>query len=159
MIMPQTLASAAKPYPLHILLVDDDEFLLELMKETLLDLGATSVELARNGIEGLKLFNHANPKPNLIICDLCMPQLGGMELLSHLSRESCQAEVLIMSGHNLTPPKDQHWNLSNYSGPVLNLAEKLARIQGIKVRATFEKPITRVKVVDMLKTIGFDAKE
>jgi CheY-like chemotaxis protein len=159
MIMPQTQATAANPNPLHILLVDDDEFLLDLMKDTLLDLGATSVVLARNGIEGLKLFKQANPKPNLIICDLCMPQLGGMELLSHLSREACQAEVLIMSGHNLTPPKDQHWNLSNYSGPVLNLAEKLARIQGIKVRATFEKPITRVKVVDMLKAVGFAVSE
>lgn len=159
MIMPQSQATAANRNPLHILLVDDDEFLLDLMKDTLLDLGATSVALARNGIEALKHFKQASTKPNLIICDLCMPELGGMELLSHLSREACQAEVLIMSGHNLTPPKDQHWNLANYDGPVLNLAEKLARIQGIKVRATFEKPITRVKVVGMLKAVGFAVQE
>ena len=158
-IMPHSQPTSPRTDALHILLVDDDEFLLDLMKETLLDLGAASVVLAKNGIEGLKVFKQSNAKPNLIICDLCMPQLGGMELLGHLAREGCQAEVLIMSGHNLTPPKDQHWNLSNYDGPVLNLAEKLARIQGIKVRATFEKPITRVKVVEMLKTVGFQGSE
>lgn len=140
--------------PLNILLVDDDDFLLELMQTALFELGANSVQLARNGLEGLKAYKNATQKPNLVICDLCMPELGGMEFLSHLSREACQADVFIMSGHNHVPPTDRHWNLSNYSGPVLNLAEKLARIQGLKVKATIEKPITRQKICQILVQVG-----
>lgn len=135
---------------LHILLVDDDEFLLDLMKSTFQDLNVGSVQLACNGIEGLKVYRNSAPKPNLIICDLCMPQLGGMELLSHLALDGCQANILIISGHNLVPPTNGNWNLANYNGPVLNLAEKIARIQGLKVRASFEKPISRNKIIDML---------
>lgn len=135
---------------LHILLVDDDEFLLDLMKSTFQDLRVGSVQLASNGIEGLKVYRNSLPKPNLIICDLCMPQLGGMELLSHLALDGCQANIMIISGHNLVPPTSGNWNLANYNGPVLNLAEKIARIQGLKVRASFEKPISRNKIVEML---------
>ncbi len=138
---------------LNVLLVDDDEFLLELMKVTLRDLGVASVSLALNGFEGLNSYRQSHPRPNLIICDLCMPQLGGMELLSHLALDGCQADILIISGHNLTPPVDNHWALSNYNGPILNLAEKIARIQGLKVHASFEKPITREKIIEMLDLV------
>jgi CheY-like chemotaxis protein len=139
--------------PLHILLVDDDQFLIDLMREVLTDMGALTIQSALNGLEGLAAYRNSTPKPNLIICDLCMPQLGGMEFLSHLSREACTADVLIMSGYNLTPPDDANWTLGNYSGPVLNLAEKLARIQGLNVRATFEKPITHEKIAEMISLI------
>jgi CheY-like chemotaxis protein len=139
---------------LNILLVDDDEFLLEIMRATLSDMNVASIQVAKNGLEGLSVFKNSEIQPNMVICDLCMPQLGGMEFLNHLAREGCQADIFIMSGHNLIPPKDTHWNLGNYNGPVLNLAEKLARIQGLKVRASFEKPITRDKIVEMLDMIG-----
>ncbi|MBR7799587.1 response regulator [Undibacterium fentianense] len=138
---------------LHVLLVDDDEFLLELMKVTLRDLGVGSVALAHNGFEGLNAYRQNSQRPNLIICDLCMPQLGGMELLSHLALDGCQSDILIISGHNLVPPVDNHWSLSNYNGPILNLAEKIARIQGLKVHASFEKPITREKIIEMLDVV------
>ncbi len=138
---------------LKILLVDDDEFLLDLMRESLLGLGVGSVDIARNGLEGLGFYKRTQDKPNVVICDLCMPQLGGMEFLSHLAREGCKADVLIISGHNHVPPKNTHWNLAYYNGPVLNLAEKLARIQGLNVKATFEKPITHEKLMDMMQLL------
>ncbi len=147
---PDANAAYAK---LHVLLVDDDEFLLEVMKVTLRDLGVASIVLAKNGFEGLSKYRQAQVRPNLIICDLCMPQLGGMELLSHLALDGCQADILIISGHNLVPPVDQHWALANYNGPILNLAEKIARIQGLKVHASFEKPITREKIIEMLDLV------
>ncbi|MFZ6819553.1 response regulator [Undibacterium sp. Ji22W] len=152
-MMTQNPDANAEYAKLHVLLVDDDEFLLELMQVTLRDLGVGSVTRALNGFIGLNTYRQTQPRPNLIICDLCMPQLGGMELLSHLALDACQADILIISGHNLVPPVDQHWNLSNYNGPILNLAEKIARIQGLKVHASFEKPITREKIIEMLDLV------
>ncbi|MBY0573962.1 MAG: response regulator [Undibacterium sp.] len=133
-------ASASSDYDhLHLLLVDDDGLLLDIMQDALHGLGVGSIQLANTGLEGLHVYKHSNPPINAIICDLCMPELGGMEFLGHLARAGCKAEVVIMSGHNRTPPPYSNWTLGNYNGPVLNLAEKMARIQGITVRASFEK--------------------
>lgn len=138
---------------MHILIVDDDEFLLELMTEMISQRGITSIQIANNGLKALQLYRNSTPQPNLIICDLCMPELGGMELLNHLAKDGCKADVLIMSGHNLIPPENMYWTMSNYNGPVLNLAEKLAKNQGLNVRATFEKPITSEKIEAMFAII------
>lgn len=137
----------------HVLVVDDDTFLLELMVEILNDLGVSVVKVARTGLEGLQVYRQCEVPPDLIICDLCMPHLGGIEFLNHLAQQGCAANIIIMSGHNLIPPTSGHWNLSKYSGSVLNLAEKLARLQGLKVRATYEKPITKAKISTMLELI------
>ena len=59
----------------------------------------------------------------------------------------------VLCGHNLIPPVDSHLSLSNYNGPILNFAEKIARIQGLKVHASFEKPITHEKIVAMLDLV------
>ncbi len=155
--MEHAVSPPAAPRAIHVLLVDDDVFLLELMVELLGSIGVTAVQVAHSGMEGLARYRTSNPRPNVVVCDLCMPGLDGMEFLRHLAKERCQADIVIVSGHNLTPPNDPHWGLAKYDGPVLHLAEKMARLQGLRVRATFEKPITRDKVLAMMARVGYQA--
>lgn len=152
--MEHAVSTQAAPRGLHVLLVDDDVFLLELMVELLGSIGITAVQVAHSGVEGLAKYRKSTPPPNVVVCDLCMPQLDGMEFLRQLAKERCQADIVIVSGHNLTPPNDPHWELAKYDGPVLHLAEKMARLQGLRVRGTFEKPITRDKVLAMMRLVG-----
>lgn len=147
-------STPAAPRALHVLLVDDDVFLLELMVELLASIGVTSVQVAHSGLEGLANYRKSKPTPNVVVCDLCMPHLDGMEFLRQLAKERAQADIVIVSGHNRTPPKDPNWGLATYDGPVLHLAEKMARLQGLRVRGTFEKPITRDKVLAMMRLVG-----
>ena len=149
------MSPQAAPRGFHVLLVDDDAFLLEVMVELLSGIGITSVQVAHSGVEGLAVFRKSKPTPNVVVCDLCMPQVDGMEFLRQLAKERCQADILIISGHNLTPPDDPNWGLATYDGPVLHLAEKMARLQGLRVRGTFEKPITRNKVLAMMQLVGY----
>lgn len=151
--MTQLVATATEVQSLHVLLVDDDAFVLELMATMLGDRGVASVQIAHSGLEGLTIYRQSAPHPNVVICDLCMPHLGGMDFLSQLAKERCQADIVIVSGHNLTPPDDPNWGLAKYDGPVLHLAEKMARLQGLKVRGTFEKPITSEKISKMVQLI------
>lgn len=151
--MKHPVGTPADSRALHVLLVDDDAFLLELMVEIFGSMGVASVQIAHSGLEGLSVYRKSATPPNVVICDLCMPHLGGMEFLSQLAKERCQADILIMSGHNHTPPDDPNWRLAEYDGPLLHLAEKMARLQGLKVRGTFEKPITREKVLDMIQLL------
>lgn len=152
--MEHAVRNAMPPPELRVLLVDDDPFQLKLMAELLGSIGITSVQVARSGLEGLEVYRKSMPPPQVIVVDLCMPQLDGMGFLRQLSMERCQAAIVIVSGHNRTPPDDPNWNLIHYDGPVLHLAEKFAHLQGLRVRGTFEKPITLDKVVAMMQLAG-----
>jgi len=64
-----------------ILCIEDEPEMASLLKEDLLERGF-SVQLAANGEEGLKLL--LDSPPDLILCDIGMPLMGGYELLEQL---------------------------------------------------------------------------
>lgn len=70
--------------PGRILLVEDDDKARELMKEVLLESGHKVVE-AQNGEEGLELV--LRERPHLVVSDVVMPKMDGMELCRRLKRK------------------------------------------------------------------------
>ena len=74
----------------HILLVEDDDIDAMTVRRTLKELGAPN-PLDRE-IDGeralLFLRNPANPRPGLILLDLNMPRMNGIELLAELKRDA-----------------------------------------------------------------------
>lgn len=149
--MNDTLARAPSDDPLHVLLVDDDPFQLEHLKQLFMGLGVRNVRMARSAPEGLAAYRHS--PPDLIVCDLCMPQVDGLTFLRQLALERCTSDIVIVSGYNHTPPDDPQWPLAQYNGPVLHLAEKMAHLQGLRIRATFEKPLTPGKAKDIVRCV------
>jgi len=77
-----------------ILVVEDDsrvgESLLLLLKKK-----GYSVFLASNGKEGLQLFRHETP--DLVITDVVMPKMGGLELLEAVKGLRPETEVIVIS--------------------------------------------------------------
>lgn len=55
-----------------------------------------SVLQAANGQQGLQVFER--DKPDLVICDLRMPQMGGLELIRQVTELSPQTPVIVVSG-------------------------------------------------------------
>jgi len=81
-----------------ILVVDDETDLLDLVKETLLDLGY-QVLTATNGEEAMTIFN-AEPDIDLLFSDVVMPgELNGFQLAEKLVKERPQLKVLLTSGY------------------------------------------------------------
>ncbi|GAM78285.1 copper-sensing two-component system response regulator cpxR [Vibrio ishigakensis] len=76
----------------HILLVDDDVELTSLLEDILTFEGFT-VSQANNGLEGLKAVNG---DIDLILLDIMMPKMNGMEMLKKL-REKWQTPVLFLT--------------------------------------------------------------
>ena len=68
-----------------ILLVEDDETICSGVK-LLLELQGYNVDIATNGIEGIKKYNESY---SLVIMDIMMPQLSGIEACKRLREESC----------------------------------------------------------------------
>jgi CheY-like chemotaxis protein len=142
-----------QPHNLCILLIDDDELISSLMAEFLDELEHTTTHIANSGQQGLDIFANCLPRPNLLLCDLCMHGMDGFQFLAKVAQMGYVGDVIIMSGHDHQPPNTNEWHLSNYNGSVLHLAEKMARLQGLKVRATLEKPVSKVQLVGIVSQI------
>lgn len=63
-----------------LLIIEDDKDLRLYLKETLA--GLYKIEVAENGKHGIQMAGTKNP--DLIICDVMLPDLSGFELCSHL---------------------------------------------------------------------------
>nr|WP_232231521.1 response regulator [Paenibacillus sp. HW567] len=82
-----------------MLIVDDEPKLREGMR-TLIpweEQGYTVVATAANGFEALEKFHTFKPK--LIVADIRMPGMDGLELINELRKENADCHVLILSGH------------------------------------------------------------
>ncbi|MCX6252250.1 MAG: sigma-54 dependent transcriptional regulator [Bacteroidetes bacterium] len=79
----------------RILVIDDERSIRNTLKE-ILEYEKYSVDDAPDGIEGLKLLN-AN-KYEVILCDIKMPRMDGLEVLDHIMKIT-DAPVIMISGH------------------------------------------------------------
>ena len=82
-----------------ILIVDDDRTFQKTIRDTLEPLGYIVVT-AYDGEEGLKVVK--KEKPNLILLDIVMPKMGGMEFLKILNKNQDQDQIPILISSNLS---------------------------------------------------------
>jgi response regulator RpfG family c-di-GMP phosphodiesterase len=78
-----------------VLTVDDDEFVREILVAYLEDSGYEVLQ-AENGLLGLETFRRE--KPDLVMLDLRMPEMDGLEVLGHITKESPDTPVILVSG-------------------------------------------------------------
>ncbi|MDI6949056.1 two-component system response regulator RssB [Serratia sp. Se-RSmG] len=78
----------------RILIVEDEQVFRSVLVGYLASLGAETGE-ATNGIQALGAVDDF--KPDLILCDLAMPEMGGIEFVEHLRLQGLQIPVLVIS--------------------------------------------------------------
>ncbi|WP_028573603.1 response regulator [Desulfonatronovibrio hydrogenovorans] len=79
-----------------ILVIDDEKPTLSMFQLFLKVYGYT-VFTAENGEEGLKIFQ--KEKPSMVITDIKMPGMDGLEVLKKIKELSPKTEVIIITGH------------------------------------------------------------
>ncbi|WP_432744617.1 EAL domain-containing response regulator [Methylobacter sp. G7] len=84
----------------RILVIDDDPFMLKLMSHLLGHLGFIQVTTCDNGRDALEKMDCQNSLPDLILLDLCMPEMDGIEFLRHLVERSYTGSVILVSGED-----------------------------------------------------------
>jgi anti-anti-sigma factor len=79
-----------------ILVIDDDKPTLMMFRLTL---GAYGFEVltAENGQEGLEIFSH--DRPRIVLTDIKMPGMNGIEVLKRIKEIDPTAEVIVITGH------------------------------------------------------------
>jgi CheY-like chemotaxis protein len=80
-----------------VLVVDDDAAVRRLVVATLQQAGYTVVS-ASNGLEALMLYASYATQIDLVITDVQMPEMNGVELAARIRATASSTKVLLMSG-------------------------------------------------------------
>ncbi|MFC1509102.1 response regulator [Candidatus Omnitrophota bacterium] len=84
-----------------VLVVDDDPLVRRLCTEILSRKGYHTID-ATNGEDALRVFENLNHSPpNLVVTDVEMPQMGGVELSSKLHDSYPDIKLLFISGYSV----------------------------------------------------------
>lgn len=114
-------------FDMHVLLVEDESEIQEQLKSFLLRF-FTRVDTANNGKEALKMFG--SNSYDLVITDLTMPYMDGMELTTNIRDMKKSQHIIVISAYSDS--------------------EKLIELINIGVDGFILKPINVMRVVQML---------
>jgi EAL domain-containing protein (putative c-di-GMP-specific phosphodiesterase class I)/ActR/RegA family two-component response regulator len=121
---------------LKILLVDDDTFILKLLTKMLVNQGFKSISACDNGPDALKKIDHPQMRPDLILLDLNMPDMDGIEFVRYLVERQYQGSLVLVSG------EDER---------MLKTAEKLVHAHQITMLGYLHKPVSPDKLFNLIK--------
>ncbi len=120
----------------RVLVLDDEPFMLKLLGHMLATQGYTQVTTCDSGHVALDCIDSPNGAPDLILADLNMPEMDGIEFVRKLVERHYAGSLIIVSG------EDER---------VLQSAEKLVQAHRITVLGRLHKPPTPKGLAALLK--------
>jgi EAL domain-containing protein (putative c-di-GMP-specific phosphodiesterase class I)/CheY-like chemotaxis protein len=121
---------------LRMLVVEDQTVQRKIAVRMLRNMGVQHVDEAEDGFQALTLLSGRAEGPDVVVSDLRMPGMDGIEFLRELGQSRPTTSVVLASG--LEP------NL-------IGAAEAVARAEGLDVLGTLEKPLTPDKLGQVLR--------
>lgn len=122
----------------RILVLDDESFMLKLLVHMLSGLGFTSVTTCDNGAEALQFVSVSDNPPDLILLDLQMPAMDGIEFVRKLVEHSYNGSLVLVSGEEER---------------VLQMAEKLIQAHRITLLGRLEKPVSVARLAALMEKL------
>ena len=124
---------------LSFLVVDDEAFIRDLLVRMLRLKGAAKIATASSGLEALAYLDSAEPKPDVLLIDLLMPDMGGVELMRQLAERVYKGAVILVSGSDRE---------------ILAVAEAMGKSRDINLLGSISKPVKQEILGEMLAMLG-----
>ncbi len=120
-----------------ILLVDDEKDVRDMLHLSLSAMGYDVLD-AEDGIEALRLFKDS--RPQIVLTDIKMPSMDGIELLQAVKREDPNTEVIMITGHG-----DMDLAIKSIQHEATDFVAKPVNLEVLKIalRRAQDKAITR----------------
>jgi EAL domain-containing protein (putative c-di-GMP-specific phosphodiesterase class I)/CheY-like chemotaxis protein len=121
---------------LRVMVVEDQPTQRQIALRMLRSMGLENVLEADNGQSALTRLNELKQPLDLIICDLHMPGMDGVEFIRHLGSRQLVASLILASG--MEPA-------------LVGSVEAMARVQGLEVLGTLQKPLNFEQLQEMMQ--------
>jgi EAL domain-containing protein (putative c-di-GMP-specific phosphodiesterase class I)/signal transduction histidine kinase/DNA-binding response OmpR family regulator len=125
-------------FSLKLLLVDDDYIMHRVTSVMLGDLGVSNVINAMSAPAALDILQAHGDAIDVIICDLNMPDMDGIEFIRHLAGREFKGSLILTSGEDMR---------------ILKTVEKLAIEHDLQVIGVLEKPVSRIRLGELLDSL------
>jgi len=124
---------------LTFLVAEDHDFQRKTLVRMLRGLGAKTVLEAANGKLALELFRSLAQPVDIIVCDLDMPEMDGMEFIRHLGEAGVLVSLILSSALDRS---------------LIASVETMTRAYGIALLGAVDKPVTPQKLGDLIGKHG-----
>ncbi len=114
---------------MKVLAIDDQQLVLLPLHKRLTELGY-DVKIETDAQKGLELFESF--KPDLVIVDINMPRVSGLEVVEHIRlKQKSQVPVMVLSGdtQDVTITEGFELGINDYMKKPLSLNEICARVK------------------------------
>ncbi|MGA2083758.1 MAG: EAL domain-containing response regulator [Holophaga sp.] len=112
---------------IRILILDDESFMLKLLAHMLASQGFSQVTTCDRASIALERLDLTDAPPELILCDLNMPGMDGIEFIRQLVGRRYAGSLILVSGED---------------DRVMQAAERLVREHRLHVLGHLQKPVT-----------------
>ena len=119
--------------PLRVLLLDDDVFMLDVLADMLGQLGLFDIRSETGSMAAVDALRQQ--QPDLLICDLSMPDMDGIEFLRMAAEIGFRGGVVLLSGLH---------------SAIRQAAERLALANGLRILGAFPKPLSSADLQHMI---------
>ncbi|HEX5783502.1 MAG TPA: EAL domain-containing response regulator, partial [Burkholderiaceae bacterium] len=116
------------PHEAHVMVLDDEPFMRQWLVRLLAQAGFKNVTACEDGASALQQVDDPSRRPALILCDLNMPGMDGVEFIRKLVEHGYTGSLILVSG------EDER---------VLQSASKLVQAHHIDVLGSLHKPVSQ----------------
>lgn len=142
----------------RLLIIEDDPVLRSGLEEVLKDEGY-EINSAGDGRTGLKLF--VEKKYDMVLTDLVMPDMNGMDVLKEIKKTNPKTHVIIITAFATVENAVEAIKLgaSDYISKPFKIDEVQIKIKKILEEAKFEKNLEFIPDSDLMKAMGNPLRE
>jgi hypothetical protein len=120
---------------INTLVAEDHAFQRRSVVRMLRDLGVKSIAEAGDGRAALDLLQEPHRDLDVIICDLDMPEMDGMEFIRRVGENSSTVSLILTSAHDAS---------------LISAAESMSHAYGVNVLGAIEKPVTAARLAEII---------
>ncbi len=123
---------------IHVLLVEDEETLSMIIKETLEEIGFV-ISTAKDGEEGMRLFFEL--RPDVLVADVMMPRMDGFEMVRRIRQTDKRTPVLFLTARSAINDVVAGFELgaNDYLKKPFGIQELIIRIKALLHKAFIEE--------------------